>query len=71
MNFMTLVTLSIVRVTSFVHRFRVIFPESHWLDSDLIPRLLENFENWENVTVSLLNIKNEAYRLKFECVGVF
>ena len=42
-----------------------------WLDSDLIPRLLENFENWENVTVSLLNIKNEAYRPKFECVGVF
>ena len=34
----------------------------HWLDSDLIPRLLENFEKWENFMAILLSIKNNSYR---------
>ena len=33
-----------------------------WLDSDLIPRLLENFEKWENFMAILLSIKNNSYR---------
>ena len=32
-----------------------------WLDSDLIPRLLEIFEKWKTVMVILLRIKNDAY----------
>ena len=38
---------------------------SLWLDSDLIPRLLENFENWKNFIVILLNVKYDAYRPTF------
>ena len=36
-----------------------------WLDSELIPRLLENFENWKNFMIILLNVKNDAYRRFF------
>ena len=36
-----------------------------WLDSDLIPRLLENFENWKNFMAILLSVKNDAYRRIF------
>jgi len=36
-----------------------------WLDSDLIPRLLKNFENWKNFMVILLSVKNGAYRRFF------
>ena len=35
---------------------------AHWLDSDLIPRLLENFEKWENFMIILLSFKNNSYR---------
>ena len=38
---------------------------TYWLDSDLIPRLLENFENWKNFMVILLSVKNDAYRRFF------
>ena len=31
---------------------------TYWLDSDLIPRLLENFEKWENFMTILLSLKN-------------
>ena len=44
-------------------RNRQIIPD--WLDSELIPRLLENFENWKNFIIILLNIKNDAYRRIF------
>ena len=37
----------------------------NWLDSDLIPRLLENFENWKNFMIILLRVKNDAYRRFF------
>ena len=37
----------------------------HWLDSDLIPRLLENFENWKNFMIILLSVKNDSYRRFF------
>ena len=33
-----------------------------WQNSDLIPRLLEIFENLKNFSVILLSIKNDAYR---------
>ena len=36
-----------------------------WLDSELIPRLLENFENWKHFKVILLSVKNDAYRQIF------
>ena len=36
-----------------------------WLDSDLIPRLLENFENWKNFMIILLSVKNDSYRRFF------
>ena len=39
--------------------------ESYRLDSELIPRLLENFENWKNFMVILLSVKNDAYRRFF------
>ena len=35
---------------------------SKWLDSDLIPRLLEKFEKWENFMVILLSFKNNPFR---------
>ena len=37
----------------------------YWLDSDLIPRLFENFENCKNFMVILLSVKNDAYRRFF------
>ena len=37
----------------------------YWLDSELIPRLLENLENWKNFMIILLNVKNDAYRRIF------
>ena len=42
----------------------------HWLDSDLIPRLLENYENWKNFMVIF---KRQKWRLQtnFWDVGVF
>ena len=36
-----------------------------WLDSELIPRLLENFENGKNFMIILLSVKNDAYRRIF------
>ena len=33
---------------------------SNWLDSELIPKLLENFENWKNFMIILFNVKNDA-----------
>ena len=34
---------------------------SYWLDSDLIPRLLEIFEKLKTFMVILLSVKNDAY----------
>ena len=45
--------------------FFVMLMICQWLDSDLIPRLLENFENWKNFMVILLSVKNDAYRRIF------
>ena len=39
--------------------------KSEWLDSDLIPRLLEIFENFKNFMLILFAIKNDAYRRVF------
>ena len=39
-----------------------IYQRLDWLDSDLIPRLLENFEKWENFMVILLCFKNNPFR---------
>ena len=33
----------------------------HWLDPDLIPRLLEIFERLKTFMVILLSVKNDAY----------
>ena len=33
----------------------------HWLDSDLIPRLLEIFEKLKTFMVIVLSVKNDAY----------
>ena len=32
-----------------------------WLDSDLIPRLLEIFEKWKTFMIILLRVKNDTY----------
>ena len=45
--------------------FQTLLDGPYWLDSDLIPRLLENFENWKNFMVILFNVKNDAYRRIF------
>ena len=50
-----------ISVSEGFRRFKV----RQWLDSELIPRLLENFENWKNFMVILLNVKNDAYRRIF------
>ena len=36
-----------------------------WLERDLIPRLLKNFENYKNFIAILLNIKNDGCRTSF------
>ena len=55
---------------SYINKFKNLIPQarksnSDWLDSELIPRLLENFENWKNFIVILLNVKYDAYRPTF------
>ena len=53
-EFLPLVTMKIVPRKRFLLYFCHIV--SNWLDSDLIPRLLENFEKWENFMVILFSI---------------
>ena len=36
-----------------------------WLDSDLIPKLLEKFEKWKNFMVILFSLENNPYRRIF------
>ena len=42
-----------------------VFIRPYRLDSDLIPKSLENFENWKNFMVILFSVKNDAYRRIF------
>ena len=55
---------------SYINKFKNLILQARksnadWLDSELIPRLLENFENWKNFMIILLNVKNDAYRRIF------
>ena len=45
--------------------FKVYSQNSQWLDSDLIPRLLEKFEKLKNFIVILFNLENNPYRRIF------
>ena len=45
-------------------------PEVHWLNSELIPRLLEMFEFRKFFMTVLSIIENEVHRKILRCVGV-